>query len=188
MSKRDARIRLNTHIAFTNPPTPGLHSCALIWDLRDPPFTAAQLVPSYPAYPRTSTAHKPHTALPSEFATTPPVRTLSVTCGLFPPGGAWRIAAHNPRGATVADVLRAVHGALHVPLTQAEWRAMAGKQRARVARAYDERWRGAADPARERMQGVRRIDALLGCTRFGGLIMSYEREGECVLSLTRNTM
>ncbi|KAF7986311.1 hypothetical protein HWV62_35272 [Athelia sp. TMB] len=194
MAKRDARLRLNAQIAFTNPSTTHAPSCPLIWDLRDPPATAAQPVPTYPSHPpysshpqpRPPTAHKPHPALPSEYATAPPVRALNITCGLAP---AWKITAQNPRGGgvTVADVLRAVHAALHAPLAHGEWAALAGKQRARVAAAYEERWRGAADPAGERMQGLRRVDALLGCTRFGGLIVADGR-GECVLSLTRNTM
>ncbi|KZP24955.1 hypothetical protein FIBSPDRAFT_856308 [Athelia psychrophila] len=181
-------ITVNDQIAFTSPTTSRIPSCPLIWDLRDPPSTAAQLVPSHT---RTSTSisatPRPRTRLPSEPATSPPVSALHIKCGLFS-ANRWRMSAHNARGVTVSDVLCTIHATVHVPLTKAEWAAMSDKQHARVKRAYDARWQGAKHPERERAEGLRRVDALLGCTRFGGLIMSFEKDFECVLSLTRSSM
>lgn len=177
--------RMNDQISFTSPITPRLHSCYLIWDLRDPPSTAAQFVPSHTS--STSATHKPHNRLPSEPATSPPVSALHIKCGLLS-AKHWHISAHNAHGVTVSDVLSAIHATVHVPLTKPEWAAMSDKQRAGVKRAYDARWREAKHPEKERAAGVRRVDALLGCTRFGGLIMSFESDFECVLSLTWSSM
>lgn len=181
-------IGMNDQIAFTSPTTPRMHSCPLMWDLRDPPSTAAQLVPSHTqTSDSTSVTRRPRTRLLSEPATAPPVSALHITCGLFS-ANRWRMSARNTRGVTVSDVLSTIYATVHVPLTKSEWAAMSDKQRARVKRTYDARWQEAKHPERERAEGVRRVDALLGCTRFGGLTMSFERNFECVLSLTRSSM
>lgn len=181
-------IQINKQIAFTHPVVATGRSCPLLWDLRDPPSTAAQPVPSTsaPAH-NVNINHKGHGQrqaprpphLLSEYATSPPISALRITCGLLP---AMRMRAHNPCGVTVSDVLGAIHTALRVPLTHAEWGSLSAKQRARVQRAYETRCR----TERERERGVRRVDCLLRYTRFAGVGVSFEDEFGGVLSLARN--
>jgi len=172
------KIIVNYILAFSYPAVRNGESCPLIWDLRDPPSTAAQLVSSSLKH-RCLTGFK---LLQSQYATTPPVTALRVTCDILP----WHISARNKQGVTVRDVLEAIHNIARTPLTVAEWDGLSQKQQERIKREFDVRWRGASSPEKERKGGVRRVDHLLKCTRFAGLSMSYDNDFECILTLSRN--
>jgi len=174
-------ILLNYCLAFTYPTAHKGESCPLVWDLRDPPSTAAQLVPS-------TLKHKVITGfrhLQSQHATTPPVTALDISCDVLP--YRWQIRARNKRGVTVRDVLDAIHNVTQAPLTIEEWERLSIKQQQRIERVFDVRWRDSAIPETERKSGVRRMDCLLQCTRFAGLSMSYDNDFRCILTLSRST-
>ncbi|EIW78468.1 hypothetical protein CONPUDRAFT_167471 [Coniophora puteana RWD-64-598 SS2] len=180
--------------------------CALEWDVRLPPHTArivptpaavvaSSRAPPPPAYntpaPSKSSAPLPRSITPAELAqsaTTPPVRSLNLTCGILPPE--WRIRATTSSSSsltpnapnatpsqspyvTVADVLAAIHTLLAQRVSHAEWERLAPKESDRVARTFHARWRcadgGDEGQSREYYGGVRRVDWVLHATAFAGL-------------------
>jgi len=177
------------------------HCTSILWDLRD--------------FPLSSTGARPVTSVRGgaltesdlvQPATTPPVQSLVITCGLFPEP--WPITAvGNARSSsiflggihgdgdvdrwavTVLDVLNAIHTCLQKQLTHDEWGRMCVKHQQRVSAVFDARWRMAPDPAGTHACGVRRMDCLLKCTWFGGLSIisrSVAEYGEgCILTLRR---
>jgi len=171
------RIDLNSILGFV----PDGQPCALLWDLRDPPSSAAQPVSSIHKHKTPNTKYQlPH----AQFATTPPVTALQITCDIFP--YQWRIEARNKQGVTVRDVLTAIYNVAHAPLRTEEWDGLTHKQRERISRVYDIRWKGAAHPDKERRAGVRRVDCLLHYTRFAGISMEPDRDFACIMTLSRN--
>ena len=170
-------VQLNPLVEFTHPIVSKGSSSSFLWDLRDPPSTAARAVHSL-----SSQYHGPG----GEFATNPPISALRVVCDILPYPW-WRIKARNDGGVTVRDVFDAIYNTLHVPLTNTEWDGLSEKQKLRVQRAFEVRWSAAAQPQRERKQGLRRVDCLLGSTTFAGLSMSDDSDFDCVLSLGRNS-
>jgi len=174
------KIIVNYILAFSYPAVRNGESCPLVWDLRDPPSTAAQLVSSSLKH-RCLTGFK---LLQSQHATTPPVTGLHVSCDLL--HHSWQINARNKQGVTVRDVLEAIHNVARAPLTIAEWESLSPKQQERIRRVFDVRWRAAVNPEKERKGGVRRVDCLLQSTRFAGLSMSFDNDFECILTLSRN--
>ena len=147
-------INLNYILAFSYPAVRKGESCPLLWDLRDPPSTAAQLVSSTQKHKFTS-----FKLLQSQYATTPPVSMLHISCDVLP--NQWRIIARNKQGVTVHDVLEAIHSVVRAPLTVQEWEDLSPKQQDRIKRVFDVRWRGAVIPEKERKEGVKRVDCLL---------------------------
>jgi len=145
-------IILNDTLAFTYPVVRKGESCPLLWDLRDPPSSATQLVP----YGQKRTSFK---FLRSQPATSPPVTALHILCDLLP--YQWEIEARNKKGVTVGDVLEAIHQVARTPLTTEEWDLLPYKQQERVNRNFDMRWRNASAPEKERSRGLKRVDCLL---------------------------
>jgi len=169
-------ITLNSILGFVDG-----QSCALLWDLRDPPNTAAQPVSTIHRHRSPITKFQlPH----SQLATTPPVTALRITCDIFP--YKWRIEARNQQGVTVRDVLTAIYNVAHAPLRVDEWEGLSAKQQDRIKKVWDVRWRGSTYPDRERREGVRRVDCLLHYTRFAGITMALDHDFECILTLSRN--
>ena len=152
-----------------------LHCCSLLWDMHQ--------VPSY----FVRQVHPPNTLLTdaelSHYATSPSVQSLNITCGIFPSD--WPIRAHNPTGVRIRDVLQAIHTCLHVQITPKEWNGLCAKQRDRINRVFDARWRVSVEPLRVRAHGILRIDCLLQHTWFAGLTVSLVHENSCILSLRR---
>lgn len=174
------KIELNELLNFVYPTAPKANSCPLLWDLRNHPSTSAEVNSRTQKYISKSDSRTPH----SQFATSPPVTALRITCDIFP--YRWRITARNKQGVTVRDVLEAIYDIGQVPLNHLEWDGLSYKQKERVKLAYDLRWRSAAFPEGQRKEGVRRIDCLLHYTRFAGLSMSFDRDFGCILTLSRN--
>jgi len=144
----------------------------LLWDLKDAPQLAARI------------ASAPHEPLPYanriEFATSPPLPVLHITCGLFPFD--WPIEVRNDNGVNVGDVLEAIYKSLRHGIAKEDWANTSETQRKRVAEAFYERSRRSADPRYEHSQGVRRVDWLLRHTVFVGL--SPAMDGTHTWSLT----
>jgi len=143
-------ILLNDTLAFTYPAVRKGESCPLLWDLRDPPSSAAQLAP----YGQKCSFKY----LRSQPATSPPVTGLYILCDLLPN---WKIRARNQGGVTVGDVLEAIHQVARTPLTTEEWDQLLYKQQERVNRVFDVRWKRASAPEKERNRGLQTVDCLL---------------------------
>ncbi|KAJ7838098.1 hypothetical protein B0H14DRAFT_2790072 [Mycena olivaceomarginata] len=92
-----------------------------------------------------------------EPAVYPPQRTISITTPHLP----WTITASNGRFITVSDALNELYRLLRT-----------NKLARRVTEAYTHRYMrflGHHGYAEEKKQGVKRVDFLMGCTKFQGL-------------------
>jgi hypothetical protein len=106
-----------------------------------------------------------------EPAVYPPQRTISITTPHLP----WTITAtaSNGRFVTVADALNALYRSLRTNITAAEFNTLGTQKLARrVTEAYTRRYMrflGHRGYAEEKKEGVKRVDFLMGCTKFQGL-------------------
>lgn len=127
-------------------------------------------------HPSTITSHRVGLSqrMLDEPATSPPLTTMT----LFSPYLRWSIvitASTGRRGGfvTVGDVLDGVYRSLRNNITSAEFYSLPGeKERRRVTKAYEQRYRrihGEREYDDEKRRGVRRVDFLMGNTRFIGL-------------------
>ncbi|KAJ6559454.1 hypothetical protein DFH09DRAFT_514749 [Mycena vulgaris] len=101
-----------------------------------------------------------------------------------------------PPPISLADVLVALHRALHQRISRADWATLSPADEAAVARAFAHRCRAEAvrsgvPPANlrdrevaERNEGVKRVDFLLGKTVFKGLVRAPEDPEGCVRIVT----
>lgn len=151
------------------------HCCSLLWDMHEAPAYCVR----YTADPNALLTH----ADLSQYATSPPATSLHIICGIFPAD--WPIKAHNPHGVTIYDVLHAIHSCLQLQIRPDEWDSLCAKQRERINKVFDTRWRVSDDPLRIRAHGVLRVDCLLQHIRFGGLSVSVVHENSCILTLRR---
>ncbi|KAJ7211174.1 ectomycorrhiza-regulated small secreted protein [Mycena pura] len=152
------------------------HCCALLWDMREPPRSAARHV-SAPDRPLSEFELTQH-------ATNPPVTVLRVTCGVFPEAS-WVSEARNWLGVTVKNVLDAISTTMGTQISYPEWDKLCPKQQNRVNVVFDARWRGSADPTEVRAHGVLRSDCLLQHIHFAGLSIEPESEDTYFLTLKR---
>lgn len=151
----------------------GSHCCSLLWDMHDTPSFSVRHVSD------SNTLLSPQEL--SHYATSPPVPSLQIKCGVFPAD--WPIQASNPQGVTIRDVLQAIHSCLQLQIRKDEWDSLCKKQRDRINRVFDSRWRVSIDPPRVRGQGVLRVDCLLQHIWFAGLTVSVVHENSCILTL-----
>jgi hypothetical protein len=106
-----------------------------------------------------------------EPAVYPPQPTISLTTPYLP----WSIAvpASNGEYVTVADVLNTIYHTLRVNATSAEFQTLRTDQlKHRVSAAYTlrcQRLRGHRSYAQEKVEGVKRVDFLMGYTKFQGI-------------------
>lgn len=136
-------------------------SPVITYDLREPP----------------STLSSTHRGLPcsvlSQPATSPPTSRLTIVSPQLP----WRITIkHSSSAVTAQDVFSELYRALRTPITSQEYQALlpSDRERRRVAAAYEDRYkhmhvRGEKEYEDEKRGGVRRVDFLMGKTRFRGL-------------------
>ncbi|KAK2462592.1 hypothetical protein APHAL10511_005325 [Amanita phalloides] len=107
----------------------------------------------------------------SEPATSPPLQSLTLTSPHLP----WRIpvAARNGTFVSVFDVIDSVYRCLRTHVSESEYHLLptrADQERANAA--YRQRYRRLKDPRAyddEKRQGLRRIDFLMGHSKFRGL-------------------
>jgi len=151
------------------------HCCSLLWDLHDTPTYSVRHVSGPNAL---LTADEL-----SQYATSPPVPSLHIKCGIFPAD--WPIQASNPQGVMIGDVLQAIHTCLQLQIRKDEWDSLCKKQRDRINRVFDSRWRVSIDPLRIRGHGVLRVDCLLQHIWFAGLSVSLVHGDSCILTLRR---
>jgi len=79
-----------------------------------------------------------------------------VSCDLLPYG--WRIIPRNNQGVTVCDVLEAMHNVFRASLTIPEWEGWPHKDRERIKRVFDRRWKNPVSPDKEKKGGLKRVD------------------------------
>ncbi|KAJ7467643.1 hypothetical protein FB451DRAFT_1483044 [Mycena latifolia] len=107
----------------------------------------------------------------AEPAIYPPQTVISLATSYLP----WAIGvvASNGKYVTVSDVLSSVYHALRTNVTLAEFNSLdTQKLMGRAAAAYTKRYerlRGHRGFSKEKMQGVKRIDFLMGHTKFQGI-------------------
>jgi len=112
----------------------------------------------------------------SEPATRPPLPSLTIVMSRLP----WSVYVTPSHGTfvSVSDVLSAIYRTLRVQITQSEFHSLPSPTDARrVSQTYEQRYkrlRGTVAYAEEKRGGVRRIDFLMGCTRFIGLSMTRQ--------------
>lgn len=134
-------------------------SPAITYDLRESPSTLSS---THRGLPR-STLFQP--------ATSPPTSHLTIISPHLP----WRITIkHTSSAVTVHDVLSELYRVLRKPITSQEYHSLlpSDRERRRVADAYKDRYRHARGDTQydeEKRNGVRRVDFLMGKTRFHGL-------------------
>ncbi|KAF8069275.1 hypothetical protein FPV67DRAFT_1116715 [Lyophyllum atratum] len=110
----------------------------------------------------------------SEPATKPPLASLTLLIPHLP----WTVTVHASYGpyVTVTDVLEGIYRKLRANISSHEFNSLPSeKDRRRVTSAYEQRYRrirGSRDYEDEKRQGVRRVDFLMGHTRFMGLSSS----------------
>ncbi|KAJ7290511.1 hypothetical protein C8J57DRAFT_1459029 [Mycena rebaudengoi] len=111
------------------------------------------------------------TAALCEPAVYPPQYSITLVTPHLP----WSMAvsATNGRYVTVADVINTIYRALRVNVTHREFNFFGTpKLKRRATAAYVQRYerlRGHRGWAEERSQGVKRVDFLMGCTKFRGI-------------------
>ena len=135
-----------------------------------------------------------------EPATHPPLTSLRIVCDLTPK---WPIdlefrqpssAPYSPYSSnqfpfqqqsspppiTLADVLVAIHQAMHRRITRVDWEMLSKQEKRAITNAYANRCHL---NEHERSQGVKRVDFLLGRTRMMGLLGSGIEDGWEVMKL-----
>lgn len=120
-------------------------------------------------------------------ATSPGVPELKIVCEAL----AWTIIVqpspfYNSICVTVGDVLQQLYQALRLQVSKGELAAIYHTRpdhRQAIDRAWETRCQMSADRRREQSKGIRRVDCLLGATRFGGFKVVREKAGSTELAL-----
>jgi hypothetical protein len=122
-----------------------------------------------------------------EPATNPPLPFLSITSQHLP----WSIkvyASSNNSFVTVEDVLSSIYRSLRTNLTSSEFNMFRSPHdQRRATRAYEERYRRHRSVRiyeEEKRGGMKRVDFLMGHTRFLGISNSGRRLEEWQLHVT----
>ncbi|KAF8959347.1 hypothetical protein BDZ97DRAFT_1667301 [Flammula alnicola] len=121
-----------------------------------------------------------------EPATNPPMPFITITASSLP----WtiKVYASNRAFVTFEDVVDSVYRTLRTNITQSEFNSFpsASDQR-RASRAYEQRYRRQRNGRlyeEEKRSGMKRVDFLMGHTRFLGISSSGRRPDEWHLNVT----
>jgi hypothetical protein len=169
------QVGLNPLLTSSPAGTTYFRPVPVAWDVRHVPRSAARV-----AGQLVSAHHL------TQLATLPSVATLHIISDLLSED--WVIAAANPTGVTIEDVLTAIYTGLHARLALSEWECMSLTQRARIETVFYARCEASRDFDRARYGGVGRMDCLLHTTVFAGLSSLAYRNNrwEVVLTLSRD--
>ncbi|KAF9524756.1 hypothetical protein CPB83DRAFT_860649 [Crepidotus variabilis] len=147
---------------------PYLEADAMVWDLMESPATIIR-----------NRHHLSSRAL-SEPATEPPMRFISIVTSYLP--WTFKIYASNGHYVSLEDVLETIYRSLRINITQDEFGSFPSEQhRRRATRAYEERYRRLRSQRsyeEEKRAGMKRVDFLMGRTRFVGLSSDGRRPDE----------
>ncbi|KIJ11186.1 hypothetical protein PAXINDRAFT_15911 [Paxillus involutus ATCC 200175] len=172
MQHHDYQINL----LLASPSTGDRHPLTpLQWDIRRPPRRAAHV--------SGGAISNSHLSQPAIF---PAVTSLRIISDLLSEN--WVVAAYNPTGVTVEDILTVIHEQFHAPLTIPEWECMSQRERTRTEEVFYARCGASRNFERTRNGGVRRMDCLLNTTTFAGLssLVFRNNRWEVVLTLSRD--
>lgn len=153
---------------------PYFEMSGIIWDMMDHPSTISRHHQSVSS------------RVWSEPATNPPMPFIVITIPHF----AWKfnVYASNHSFVTFEDVVHSVYRSLRKNITQSEFHAAASPAEQRQAsRAYEHRYRRQRSTRayeEEKRGGMKRVDFLMGRTRFVGLVSSGRRSEEWRLDVT----
>jgi len=166
-SNSPARVRIHPYLESSSVP-------AINYDLMDHPSSVLD-----------HHHHHISSRVFTEPASTPPLRKLSIISEHLP----WTmsIPASNGSYATVGDVLDGVHRALRTNITPAEFSSLSSHDGRRATRAYEQRYRRYRSTEayeQEKRGGMKRIDFLMGKTKFWGLAMTSHGSDVWRLSVT----
>ncbi|KAF4583620.1 hypothetical protein EYR38_002375 [Pleurotus pulmonarius] len=111
----------------------------------------------------------------SEPATNPPVSLMFITSPHLP----WTVKVNPSRFGvvTVSDVFQAVYASLRKNIYPSDFESLAHHDKKRVRKAYEERYRrlrSSREADQEKSQGVKRVDFLMGHSRFMGLTVTSD--------------
>jgi len=117
--------------------------------------------------------HRMSSRVFTEPASTPPLMKLSIVSEHLP----WTISvyASNRSYVTFGDVLNSVHRALQKHITPAEYSSLSSHDGRRVTQAYEQRYRRHRSNQAyelEKRGGMKRVDFLMGKTKFRGLALT----------------
>lgn len=160
---------------YSGPPRahPYLETNGIVWDLVENPSTAMR-----------SKHHLSSRAL-LEPATEPPMPFIIITCTYLP--WQFKVSALNGKYVTIEDMLEALYRSLRVNITQPEFNSFPSERdQRRATRAYEDRYRRLRGSRydEEKRSGMKRVDFLMGRTRFVGISNNGRRPDEWHLSVT----
>ena len=152
---------------------PLLESAAFIWDLIENPTTI--VVHNY----------KISSRLLVEQATNPPLPALSITSTLLP----WTIHVRtsNRSYVTLEDLFDAIYHSLRINIATNEFISLHQTDQTRATRAYEQRYRRFRDITahdHEQRGGMKRVDFLMGRTRFQSISNTGRRAHEWRLNIS----
>ena len=151
---------------------PLLESAAFIWDLIEKPTTIA--VYNYTISSR----------LLLEQATNPPLPALFITSTLLP----WTIHVRtsNRSYVTLEDLFDAIYHSLRINIATNEFISLHQTDQTRATRAYEQRYRrfrSITGHDLEKRSGMKRVDFLMGHTRFHSISKTGRRPDEWQLNV-----
>ena len=154
-------------------PHPLLESAAVNWDLRENPSTIA--LSNYSL-----------SRMRVEQATTPPLPVLSITSTHLP----WTINVYASNGSyvTCEDFFESVYRSLRTNITTNEFNLLPHQNdQRRATRAYEQRYRRFRSTSahdKEKRGGMKRVDFLMGRTRFHSITNTGRRSDEWRLNVS----
>ena len=154
---------------------PLLESAVFIWDLIEKPTTID--VSNYTISRR----------LLLEQATNPPLPALSITSSLLPSRWTIHVPASNGSYVTLKDLFDAIYHSLRMNIVTNEFISLHQTDQTRATRAYKQRYRRFRDITahdQEQRGGMKRVDFLMGHTRFHSISKTGRRPDEWQLNVS----
>ena len=154
---------------------PLLESAAFFWDLKEKPSTI--FVNNY----------KISSRLLVEQATNPPLPALSITSSLLPSRWTIHVPASNESYVTLEDLFDAIYHSLRINIATNEFISLHQTDQTRATRAYEQRYRRFRDITahdHEQRGGMKRVDFLMGRTRFQSISNTGRRAHEWRLNIS----
>lgn len=99
----------------------------------------------------------------------------------------FKVHASNGRYVSLEDVLFTIYRALRVNIIKPEFNSLASEERRKASNAYQTRYRRlrrSTEYEEEKRNGMKRVDFLLGHTRFWGLVNNGRRPDEWHLKVS----
>jgi len=142
----------------------------IVCDLAAPEFKPMRLIGHNQLWPLT------YEEL-AQNGTDPQMYKLTISCDAWIPEWPLHLdfRSNNPYDSNIppiklGDILIAIHGSLHKRISQYDWAQLSPEREYEVSKAYTRRCKTMGpDQLKNRNQGVKQIDFLLGRTRFRGL-------------------